>query len=131
MNALSAAIARSGSAGASSSTGGTPLASSHKSYRHLEHTPGTVSRAGNDLHSSSTPAEVALNPLSAATAAATSAEAAAEAVSEVSCAPAYNALLDIRFSLKMHACMTAGSLSARLFNTPSMCEITAALQCTW
>lgn len=98
MIALSAAIARSGSAGASSSKGGTPLASSHKSYRHLEHTPGTVSRAGNDLHSSSIPAEVALNPLSAATAAAT-AEAAAEAVSEVSCAPAYNALLDVQLSL--------------------------------
>lgn len=105
MNALSAAIARSGSAGASSSTGGTPLASSHKSYRYLEHTPGTVSRAGNDLHSSATPAEVALNPMNAAAAAAaaTSAEAAAEAVSEVSCALAYNALLDVQLSLQMHA----------------------------
>ena len=39
MNALLAAIARSGSAGASSSKGGVPLASAHKDYGCLEPTP--------------------------------------------------------------------------------------------
>ncbi len=73
MSALSGAIARSGSAGASSSKGGVPVASSHKQYRNLEHTPDAGSRA----ELTKAPSTVT-EPVGAA-------EAAAEDGSEVSC----------------------------------------------
>ncbi|DBB05487.1 TPA: hypothetical protein ACH3X1_012444 [Trebouxia sp. C0004] len=70
MNAISEATVRSGSAGASSSKGGTPVASSHKQYSSLEHTPVPVSNHGKSEGSASPP-EIPMLPMNAVTRAAT------------------------------------------------------------
>ena len=69
MNALSEATVRSGSAGASSSKGGTPVASSHKRYSSLEDTPVPVSKHGETEGSALLP-EIPLLPMNAITQAA-------------------------------------------------------------
>ena len=83
MTAITAATARSGSAGASSSRGGTSVASSHKQYQNLTHTPSTISRSG-DAKRSVLPCEVPPQAMNASAQAAVIAEAAAEAATEVS-----------------------------------------------
>jgi len=69
MKAISESTVRSGSAGASSSKGGTPVASSHKRYSSLEHTPVPVSKPG-ETEGSASPPEIPLLPMSAVTRAA-------------------------------------------------------------
>ncbi|KAL0049978.1 hypothetical protein WJX82_001917 [Trebouxia sp. C0006] len=69
MNAVAEATVRSGSAGASSSKGGTPVASSHKRYSSLEHTPAPVSLPG-ETEGSASPPEIPLLPMKADTQAA-------------------------------------------------------------
>ncbi|KAA6421764.1 MAG: formin domain containing, partial [Trebouxia sp. A1-2] len=69
MNAISEATVRSGSAGASSSKGGTPVASSHKRYNSLEHTPVPLSKPG-ETEGSAPPPEIPLLSMKAVTQAA-------------------------------------------------------------
>jgi len=69
MNAITEATVRSGSAGASSSKGGTPVASSHKRYSSLEHTPIPVREPG-ETDGSVSPPQIPLLPMNAVTQAA-------------------------------------------------------------
>ncbi len=85
MNAISEATVRSGSAGASSSKGGTPVASSHKQYSSLEHTPAPVRQPGETAGSASPP-EIPLLPMKAVTQAAAAEASLQVAVLDFCCA---------------------------------------------